>query len=78
MDNNKRNRFDNSGNFYSPHKRTKNNQSNRYQNIKQFIKLNESNALIYIHPSSSYNNPSPEIGNPVEIGILPSESKKKL
>ncbi|RNA07088.1 decapping and exoribonuclease [Brachionus plicatilis] len=62
-------------NFYSPYKRSKNNETNRIQNFRNFVKLDVSNALIYIHPFSSYNKPWPEMGRPMEIGVLPSEKR---
>ena len=71
MNHNKRD----SDKFYSPYRRANNYQSKRNQNKDTFIRLNESNALIYVHPSSNYNKGYPEISQPVEIGILPSDSK---
>lgn len=67
--------FQNRRNNYTPYNRNNYGQNEFNPRKNNFIKLNETNALIYIHPYSSYNQPIPDITKPKEIGILLSESK---
>ncbi|CAF0849438.1 unnamed protein product [Brachionus calyciflorus] len=65
-------------NYANNNSYNRNRNQNRYeetQRKKNYIKLDDHNALINIHPYSIYNRPYPSISQPEELGILLSENR---
>lgn len=82
MDKSKNNQRQN-GHPYRPNtngtnNRFSNQQANFRRNLNKFEIESDSSGKVYIHPNSMYNESFPKFQQPVEIGIIVSESNTFL